>query len=75
VDGLDETTRCAIWHQTDAGFDWNWKSRHEREAPAYYSSEDVARFILEHHVLPPAQAYSNARIRRYIERWAWSDSF
>ena len=23
VDELDEATRWAIWHQTDAGIDWN----------------------------------------------------
>jgi hypothetical protein len=66
VDALDEATRWAIWHQTDAGIDW---SVDDNEPPEEWSSEELGRFILEEYVLPAAGAYSNARIRRYIERW------
>jgi hypothetical protein len=66
VDALDEATRWAIWHQTDAGIDW---SVDNNNPPEEWSNEELGRFILEEYVLPAAGAYSNARIRRYIEWW------
>jgi hypothetical protein len=65
VDDRDETTRWAIWHRTDAGIDWRVD---DSEPPEKWSSEELGRFILYHYVLPAAEEYSNARIRRYIER-------
>ena len=65
VDELDEATRWAIWRQTDAGIDWN---EDDGEPPEKWSSGELGRFILEHYVLPAAEVYSNARIRRFIER-------
>jgi hypothetical protein len=70
VNDLDWTTRWAIWQQTDAGIDW---CVDDSEPPEQWSSEELGRFILEHYVLPAAEGYSNARIRRYIERWERSD--
>lgn len=66
VDLLDEATRWAIWHQTDVGIHWNVYEG--EEPPENWSSEDLARFLLYHYVLPAAEIYSNARLRRFIER-------
>jgi hypothetical protein len=70
VDDLDETTRWAIWHQTDGGIDW---CVDDSEPPENWSTEELARFILDRYVLPAAEGYSNASIRRYFERWEGRD--
>ena len=70
VDDLGETTRWAIWHQTDAGIDWRVD---DSEPPEKWSSEELGRCILDHYVLSAAEEYSNARIRPYIERWERRD--
>ena len=62
---LDEPTWSAIWHQTDDGFDWD---DDEDKPPEGIFNEDLARYILNQYVLPAAVSYSNARIRKYIDR-------
>lgn len=64
VDALDDTTRWAIWYQTDAGIDWKVD---DSDPPEKWSSEDLARFILADYVLPAAEGYSNSRIRHFID--------
>ena len=62
---LDEATRWAIWHQTDAGCDW---SVDEAARAEKCTDDDLAQFILDEYVLRAAESYSNARIRRYLDR-------
>ena len=64
---LDELTRSAIWHQTDDGGDWDW-DEDANEPPEGYFNENLARYILGNYVLPAAEDYSNARIRKYLDR-------
>jgi hypothetical protein len=70
VDELDDATRWAIWHITDAALDWRVD---ETQPPEKWSGEDLARFLLDRYVLPAAENYSNARIRRFIEQTGQED--
>lgn len=65
VDQFDRWTCVAIWCQTDKGIDW--VVDHD-EPPDTYSSEDIVEYILRQYVLPAAETYSNARIRKYLDR-------
>lgn len=65
LEKLDEVTRSTIWHQTDDGGDWEDDSK---EPPERYTNSDLARYILGEYVLPAAGNYSNAAIRRYLDR-------
>ena len=67
---LDESTRLAIWQQTGDGIGWSADQGERREN---YCDDDLARFILNQYVLPAAERYSNARIRRFIQRHEQAD--
>jgi len=62
---LDKPTWWAIWYQTDEGFDWDEK---DGKPPKGVFNEDLARYILNQYVLPAAENYSNARIRKYLDQ-------
>ncbi len=65
LEKLDEPTRSAIWHQTDDALDWD---EEDDKPPKGFWSDDMARYILNEYVLPAAEHYCNARIRRYLDR-------
>jgi len=65
VHQLDTSTCLAIWSQTEEGVEWILD--HD-EPPKAYSCEDIVEYILCQYVIPAAATYSNARIRKYLDR-------
>ncbi len=69
VQKLPETTKQAIWLQTNNGSDWACDQEEDR-GYAPYDEQDIIDHILTQYVLSQAADYSNSRIREYHERTA-----
>ena len=67
VSDLSTHEREAIWLQTEPGIDWKWEEPEDRE-PNPVFNDDIATHIIREYVLHEAGRWSNARIRKYIDR-------
>jgi hypothetical protein len=68
VGALKEYQQLALWLRTDEGFEWllDQEDRADEDAPPI-DNADIARYVWEHYVLPRAEDYTNARIRRFLD--------
>lgn len=67
VSDLSIHEREAIWLQTQPGFDWGCEEPDDRE-PYPVINDDIVTHIIHEYVLYEAGRWSNARIRKYMDR-------
>lgn len=58
----------ALWLCTEQGLEWAFEERSEPRPFPGHSLDEITTYILDEHLLPMAAYWSNARIRRYMER-------
>jgi hypothetical protein len=68
VSELATHERDAIWLQTDAGHEWEFRDPQDRMLEPVCEADIVAHITREH-VYAEAGRWSNKRIRAYLERW------
>jgi len=67
VSKLLKYEREALWLQTDAGIDWDFKEADDREAYPVIE-DDIVNYVVSQYVYAKAGEWSNARIRAYLDR-------
>jgi hypothetical protein len=62
---LERHEKCAIWLETDAGYEWESDIGNECEPDALaYCEEDVVEYIVRKYLMGQAVNWTNGRIRR-----------
>ena len=72
VDELPRHEREAIWLQTSPGLNWEDDEDVEAESCPVDHSE-IVDYLLAEYVYAGADAWTNARIRKYLDRVTWND--
>ncbi len=67
VEELQEHELAAIWFQTLDGEEWGFTDGSDREEP--YMDRQAVVAVIRERVLSEANSYTNARIRKYIDRF------
>lgn len=63
----------ALWLQTPAGEDWDFKNDQvESDEPPVFHS-DIVHYLIRDHVLAEARRWSNPRIRAFLDRTSMRD--
>jgi hypothetical protein len=67
VTKLPTHEREALWLQTQAGVDWDFKEPEDRE-PYPVFDDEIVDYVVSEYVYARAGEWSNARIRAYLDR-------
>jgi len=67
LDDLSKNEHEAIWLQTSAGFEWLLDEPEERESTPIVDDE-IVDYVIHEYIYREADRWSNARIRKFIER-------
>jgi hypothetical protein len=67
VAGLSDHEQRALWLQSEAGWDWDYDTR-DANAFCPICDDEIIGYVWDEYVLAEAGRWSNARIRKYLER-------
>jgi len=66
VKHLNDSTKQAIWLQTQEGFDW--ETENEDKDTVDVCEDDIIWYIVDRFILSEAANWTNKRIEKYLER-------